>query len=78
MAGVREITASEFLQNVVFHCNPRVRKSNPLWGVISRPRRVGSLNCKESLIGGPSYRIGMGGGAQSSMVSGRYDAELDF
>ncbi|KAJ3678115.1 hypothetical protein LUZ60_001918 [Juncus effusus] len=29
-------------------------------------------------IGGPAYRIGMGGGAASSMVSGTNDAELDF
>ncbi|KAE8692476.1 Phosphoribosylformylglycinamidine synthase [Hibiscus syriacus] len=29
-------------------------------------------------IGGPAYRIGMGGGAASSMVSGQTDAELDF
>lgn len=29
-------------------------------------------------IGGPAYRIGMGGGAASSMVSGTRDAELDF
>ncbi|KAL5222381.1 hypothetical protein ABZP36_027094 [Zizania latifolia] len=29
-------------------------------------------------IGGPAYRIGMGGGAASSMVSGPNDAELDF
>ncbi|PON96657.1 Phosphoribosylformylglycinamidine synthase [Trema orientale] len=51
MAGVREITASEFLQgvhrqNLVFRCNSRVRKSTPLWGVISRPRRVGSVNLR--------------------------------
>ncbi|KAK7290152.1 hypothetical protein RIF29_04373 [Crotalaria pallida] len=29
-------------------------------------------------IGGPAYRIGMGGGAASSMVSGQNDAEFDF
>lgn len=29
-------------------------------------------------IGGPAYRIGMGGGAASSMVSGQNDVELDF
>ncbi|XP_059658095.1 probable phosphoribosylformylglycinamidine synthase, chloroplastic/mitochondrial isoform X2 [Cornus florida] len=29
-------------------------------------------------IGGPAYRIGMGGGAASSMVSGQNDADLDF
>ncbi|CAH9126512.1 unnamed protein product [Cuscuta epithymum] len=29
-------------------------------------------------IGGPAYRIGMGGGAASSMVSGQNSAELDF
>eukprot|EP00899_Mesostigma_viride_P024447 jgi/Mesvir1/5187/Mv15320-RA.1 len=29
-------------------------------------------------IGGPAYRIGMGGGAASSMVSGTRDADLDF
>ncbi|XP_026380453.1 probable phosphoribosylformylglycinamidine synthase, chloroplastic/mitochondrial [Papaver somniferum] len=29
-------------------------------------------------IGGPAYRIGMGGGAASSMVSGQNDANLDF
>ena len=36
---------------------------------------VGMLVVK---IGGPAYRIGMGGGAASSMVSGENDAELDF
>ncbi|KAI3841965.1 hypothetical protein MKX03_032638 [Papaver bracteatum] len=29
-------------------------------------------------IGGPAYRIGMGGGGASSMVSGQNDANLDF
>ncbi|OEL30769.1 putative phosphoribosylformylglycinamidine synthase, chloroplastic/mitochondrial [Dichanthelium oligosanthes] len=29
-------------------------------------------------IGGPAYRIGMGGGAASSIVSGQNDAEFDF
>ncbi|KAL5554556.1 hypothetical protein UlMin_041957 [Ulmus minor] len=29
-------------------------------------------------IGGPAYRIGMGGGAASSMVSGQSNADLDF
>ncbi|KAJ1400957.1 PurM-like, C-terminal domain [Sesbania bispinosa] len=29
-------------------------------------------------IGGPAYRIGMGGGAASSKVSGQNDADLDF
>ena len=29
-------------------------------------------------IGGPCYRIGMGGGAASSRASGEADAELDF
>ncbi|CAM6130035.1 unnamed protein product [Calypogeia fissa] len=29
-------------------------------------------------IGGPAYKIGMGGGAASSMVSGQNDADLDF
>ncbi len=29
-------------------------------------------------IGGPAYRIGMGGGAASSMVHGENDADLDF
>ncbi|BBN14710.1 phosphoribosylformylglycinamidine synthase [Marchantia polymorpha subsp. ruderalis] len=36
---------------------------------------VGMLVVK---IGGPAYRIGMGGGAASSMVSGQNNAELDF
>ncbi|KAL2621011.1 hypothetical protein R1flu_001216 [Riccia fluitans] len=36
---------------------------------------VGMLVVK---IGGPAYRIGMGGGAASSMVSGQNTAELDF
>lgn len=36
---------------------------------------VGMLVVK---VGGPAYRIGMGGGAASSMVSGQNDAELDF
>jgi phosphoribosylformylglycinamidine synthase len=29
-------------------------------------------------IGGPAYRIGMGGGAASSRVQGTADAALDF
>jgi phosphoribosylformylglycinamidine synthase len=29
-------------------------------------------------VGGPAYRIGMGGGAASSMVQGENEAELDF
>ena len=29
-------------------------------------------------IGGPAYRIGMGGGAASSRVQGTGDAQLDF
>lgn len=29
-------------------------------------------------IGGPCYRIGMGGGAASSRASGEADSELDF
>ena len=29
-------------------------------------------------IGGPAYRIGMGGGAASSVASGSNKAELDF
>lgn len=29
-------------------------------------------------IGGPAYRIGMGGGAASSVVSGELSEELDF
>ncbi|CAA3006804.1 probable phosphoribosylformylglycinamidine synthase, chloroplastic mitochondrial [Olea europaea subsp. europaea] len=37
--------------------------------------QIGMLVVK---IGGPAYRIGMGGGAASSMVSGQNDAELDF
>jgi len=36
---------------------------------------VGMLVVK---IGGPAYRIGMGGGAASSVPSGSLDAELDF
>ena len=29
-------------------------------------------------IGGPAYRIGMGGGAASSVASGSNNADLDF
>lgn len=36
---------------------------------------VGMIVCK---IGGPAYRIGMGGGAASSRVQGTADADLDF
>jgi phosphoribosylformylglycinamidine synthase len=43
-----------------------VRKSNP---------KKGMLVVK---IGGPAYRIGMGGGAASSMIQGVNIAELDF
>jgi phosphoribosylformylglycinamidine synthase len=35
----------------------------------------GMVVCK---IGGPAYRIGMGGGAASSRVQGTADAALDF
>ena len=37
--------------------------------------QVGMLVVK---IGGPAYRIGMGGGAASSVPSGSNKAELDF
>jgi len=40
-----------------------------------RPPRKGMLVVK---IGGPAYRIGMGGGAASSMVQGENPEELDF
>eukprot|EP00252_Welwitschia_mirabilis_P005660 TRINITY_DN16170_c0_g1_i1.p1 TRINITY_DN16170_c0_g1~~TRINITY_DN16170_c0_g1_i1.p1 ORF type:complete len:1431 (+),score=331.63 TRINITY_DN16170_c0_g1_i1:331-4623(+) len=46
------------------HCH--IRKGEP---------DVGMLVVK---VGGPAYRIGMGGGAASSMVSGQNDADLDF
>ncbi len=36
---------------------------------------VGHIVCK---VGGPAYRIGMGGGAASSRVQGTADASLDF
>lgn len=36
---------------------------------------AGMQVCK---IGGPCYRIGMGGGAASSRASGEADSELDF
>jgi phosphoribosylformylglycinamidine synthase len=39
------------------------------------PPAPGMLICK---IGGPAYRIGMGGGAASSLASGSNKAELDF
>ncbi len=40
-----------------------------------RPPAKGMLVTK---IGGPAYRIGMGGGAASSMIQGQNIAELDF
>ncbi len=40
-----------------------------------KPPRKGMLVTK---IGGPAYRIGMGGGAASSMIQGQNIAELDF
>ncbi|KAG9455071.1 hypothetical protein H6P81_007975 [Aristolochia fimbriata] len=43
--------------------------------IIKGEPEIGMLVVK---IGGPAYRIGMGGGAASSMVSGQNDAELDF
>ncbi|KAF4382726.1 hypothetical protein F8388_015554 [Cannabis sativa] len=51
MAGVREITTSEFLQgihkqNLVFHRNSRAPRSNPLWGMVLRPRRGIPLNLR--------------------------------
>ena len=36
---------------------------------------VGMVVCK---IGGPAYRIGLGGGAASSRAQGTVDAALDF
>lgn len=36
---------------------------------------IGMIVCK---VGGPAYRIGMGGGAASSRVQGTADADLDF
>ena len=43
--------------------------------IVKEEPDIGMLVVK---IGGPAYRIGMGGGAASSMVSGQNDAELDF
>ncbi len=43
--------------------------------VEKRPPEKGMLVTK---IGGPAYRIGMGGGAASSMIQGQNVAELDF
>ncbi|KAL2248820.1 probable phosphoribosylformylglycinamidine synthase, chloroplastic/mitochondrial [Sesamum indicum] len=43
--------------------------------IVKGEPEIGMLVVK---IGGPAYRIGMGGGAASSMVSGQNDAELDF
>lgn len=40
-----------------------------------RPPDIGMLIVK---IGGPAYRIGMGGGAASSVASGSNKADLDF
>ena len=40
-----------------------------------RPPDIGMLIVK---IGGPAYRIGMGGGAASSVASGSNNADLDF
>lgn len=43
---------------------------------------VEKLSCEVGMeivkIGGPAYRIGLGGGAASSLASGSNDAELDF
>ena len=39
------------------------------------PPEIGMLIVK---IGGPAYRIGMGGGAASSVASGSNKADLDF
>jgi len=38
----------------------------------------GEIGMKVVKIGGPAYRIGMGGGAASSMTSGTRDSDLDF
>ncbi|MGW8272844.1 MAG: phosphoribosylformylglycinamidine synthase, partial [Thermodesulfovibrionales bacterium] len=43
--------------------------------VEKRPPAVGMLVTK---VGGPAYRIGIGGGAASSMIQGENVAELDF
>ncbi|KAG0494314.1 hypothetical protein HPP92_005308 [Vanilla planifolia] len=43
--------------------------------IVKEEADIGMLVVK---IGGPAYRIGMGGGAASSMVSGQNDADLDF
>jgi phosphoribosylformylglycinamidine synthase len=43
--------------------------------VVKDPPETGMLVTK---IGGPAYRIGMGGGAASSMIQGENVAELDF
>jgi len=41
-------------------------------------KHEGQLGMLVVKIGGPAYRIGMGGGAASSVPSGSQDAELDF
>ncbi|GMI80027.1 purine biosynthesis 4 [Hibiscus trionum] len=62
----------EWLKPIMFSAgighidHTHISKGNP---------EIGMLVVK---IGGPAYRIGMGGGAASSMVSGQNDAELDF
>lgn len=38
----------------------------------------GEISMKVVKIGGPAYRIGMGGGAASSVPSGSNKANLDF
>ena len=43
--------------------------------LVKHAPEIGMLVVK---IGGPAYRIGMGGGAASSVPSGSLDAELDF
>jgi len=41
-------------------------------------RRTARSACLVVKIGGPAYRIGMGGGAASSVPSGSNKADLDF
>ena len=43
--------------------------------LVKAPPQKGWLVVK---IGGPAYRIGMGGGAASSVASGSNKADLDF
>ena len=72
-----ELDSSDPPRLIFFHRHPKTTARPPLRLPTPppTPHQIGMLVVK---IGGPAYRIGMGGGAASSVPSGSNSADLDF